>query len=864
MRHYKLISIAFGFLLFFGIVLTLHTLNRDFQPKVMYTQDIELLPTSAESSYQIINEIFNHKANSYEDDGFFPQLYASSLQATYYGLFILNTLGKLEVANESKIISFIMSHYNSSSGIFMDDYASRYLGTDFSYTYYPLSTVLEVNSYALLSLSLLGRLDLVNIEKSVDFLWSCYNPVSSGFIGQPYNSSLEENFKISTMDNTYFAIKTLDLLMGSWSSYTNQKNGLITYINSLQNTNPLGWQYGGFYNDNTGSFDSLAILFEPNLLSSYYSIKSLEMFGMVSSINNVAFNQFLDSLYDPVFHYFRMSKLDFTNFTNIVATAIGLELSVITNYPSINQNAVLFFLYNNRNAVGLWDGSTSIQKYELIDTFQILRALKNVGEVSMLNSVDTQQIVNILFTLFSSSEIFFLIPKEYNTMDLTYAMIKSFDLFDKISELNLQALYSGIIDSYYYDDYLLYDGFISYIHEKNDNNYIGFRSYPLEFYSAGDKDYITSLGYLLSHKATYEALDSLKRMYKLDDFGLTHNLSRLLDNIVDTQFLNPSYPDQNGAFLPIMEYNPLRAEFLSKSIFLEYSFYAIKTMELLTEYLNIGDITFLNFDINELYNYILRQTVETTELVYFQPNHTDDIEIILQNTFYMIYVLKTLDLYTLNSQKIEFFIRQNIDYTNIRNIYFSYKIIKLLDLNLGLNNDDVQDLIDNLFIASSHEFYRTTAHTAIDQEIFLWICDIAKNDPLTIAAQYDENIILGTYLSISASLSNLILSDFDYNLSFQIEIAQLGVYNMDKEGENQFSLKLYIPQRAINYPTIEGKIVAYDNTQRLAETIISINTVYNQKYYKDEVNAAIVLSVLFLGVPGGFILISGKKIKRLT
>ena len=125
MRHYKLISIAFGFFLFFGIVLTLHTLNRDFQPKVTFTQDIELLPTSAESSYQIINEIFNDKARSYEDDGFFPQLYASSLQTTYYGLFILNTLGKLEVANESKIISFIMSHYNSSSGVFMDDFSSR-------------------------------------------------------------------------------------------------------------------------------------------------------------------------------------------------------------------------------------------------------------------------------------------------------------------------------------------------------------------------------------------------------------------------------------------------------------------------------------------------------------------------------------------------------------------------------------------------------------------------------------------------------------------------------------------------------------------------------------------------------------------
>ncbi len=286
-------------------------------------------------------------------------------------------------------------------------------------------------------------------------------------------------------------------------------------------------------------------------------------------------------------------------------------------------------------------------------------------------------------------------------------------------------------------------------------------------------------------------------------------------------------------------------------------------MELLTEYLNIGDITFLNFDINELYNYLVRHTVETAELLYFQPNHTDNIDTILQNTYYMIFMLKTLDLYTFNSTKIENFIGQNIDYKSIKNIYYCYKLIELLDLDLELNSNDVQALVNNLFIASLDEFYMTTAHTTINQEIFLWICNMAKSD-LEIIAQYTDSIILGTYLSITASLSNLILSDFDYNLSFQFESAQLGVYEMNKGNDNQFSLELYIPQRSINYPAIKGKIVVYDDTLKLVEKSIVVNTLYNQKYYKDEINAAVVLSVLFLGVPGGFVLISGKKTKRLA
>ena len=178
MRKYKLLSIVIGFLLFFGVILSLNTLNKDFQPKITYLKDPELLPSSAESNYQIINEIFNNKANSYEDDGFFPQLYEHSLQATYYGLFILNTIGKIETVNKSKIAGYIMSNYNSSLGIFMDDYASRYMGTDFSYIYYPLSTVLEVNCYALLSLSLLGTSIGLSEDDNSQTVYSWFNQIN--------------------------------------------------------------------------------------------------------------------------------------------------------------------------------------------------------------------------------------------------------------------------------------------------------------------------------------------------------------------------------------------------------------------------------------------------------------------------------------------------------------------------------------------------------------------------------------------------------------------------------------------------------------------------------------------------------------
>ena len=101
-----------------------------------------------------INSIFSAKLNNYNNSGYFPQIYESSFQATYYALHALNATEKLGEINQTKIVNYIMTHYNSSSHIFMDKYAYRYLDTDISKAYYPLSSVLEVNCYAILSLDL--------------------------------------------------------------------------------------------------------------------------------------------------------------------------------------------------------------------------------------------------------------------------------------------------------------------------------------------------------------------------------------------------------------------------------------------------------------------------------------------------------------------------------------------------------------------------------------------------------------------------------------------------------------------------------------------------------------------------------------
>ena len=440
------------------------------------------------------------------------------------------------------------------------------------------------------------------------------------------------------------------------------------------------------------------------------------------------FYNFLGSLYDSTNHYFRMSQLDFNNnFTNLVATALGLELSDITGFTIINRSAVLNFLYNKRNSLGMWDGSTTIHNHELIDTFQILRGLQNINEISILTPGDIDQINNNCIDYFShSNHGFSLLSTDYTTINLLYTIIESFNLFDRVSELDLQELYDIISESYYYDDYIGYDGFISYT--NIDENYNGFRSYPIEFYCAGNKDFVDETAYLLSHKATYNALESLKTMFKLDDFDLTHDLARLLENINATQFLNPSYPDQHGAFLPIMEYNSLRAEFLSKNIFLEYSFYAIKIMELLSDYLGLGGINDINFDKSALSSYIHNKLIEDATTLHFQPHHTHLTENLIENTYYAVYILQQINLFDVDEQKIANFISANINYSNIKSVYFGYKLSTLLTPAIYLNYDLIYHLIGVIYDDTIKEYYLTTDKKEKDQDILLWICDMVVND----------------------------------------------------------------------------------------------------------------------------------------
>jgi hypothetical protein len=663
------------------------------------------------------------------------------------------------------------------------------------------------------------------------------------------------------MDNTYFALQTLDLLITSWLPYDQERDDIVNYINSLQITENSDWRFGGFMNDNSSLFDSLEFLYEPNLISTYYCVKSLEILNLLDTINIDNFYQFLAALYSPKSGSFQISLYFNNNFTNIVATSLGLELSDITGFSSYDRIQVLDFIDEYRNSLGIWDRSTVFQYHELIDTFQVIRSVYNSGEVDLFTLTDINQILDCMFDYFLMPKGFSLYSQDYSTLNLIHTVISAFDLWGRLPELNIQELYSIIKNSYYVKASFGINTFYS-ITNININYLVPFRTYPIEFYSAGYKTHIDEIGYLFSHRSTYEALDSLKRIYKLDDFALKYDLNKLVNNIIDSQFLNSSYPEYHGGFMPFRKFNSRFAEIFKKNMFFEYSYYAIKTLYLLTEILDIGDISFLEFDIDALKSYIDIHIVEDSEMLYCAPPFTEDYNIFLQNTYYMVEVLKILDLYDLNTQKIEYFIETNIDYTNIKNVYYSYKLAEILDLDIIFDAKTIQKLVRTIYTENEKEFYGTTDKKTLNQEILLWVCDMARNDKLKIYVRHQEGILLGMDLSISASLYNIICTSFEYNLSFIFESPNIGVYMLDKNAENNFTTTVFVRQNPQNHPIITGKVIAYDSGVKLAEKSISITTFYPEKVYQDEINGTITVSALLLTIPGAVIIVSEKKLRK--
>ena len=787
---------------------------------------IESPKSSAKTNFEIIDSMFDSKNGNYSMIGYYPQIYSSSLQATYYALSILDAIERIDEIDQQWAIDYIMSFYNSSLYQFLDENALRYLASEIPRRYLSLSTLLEVNCYAVLSLAMLNSLNQIDTTEIINFIWDCYHPNLHGFIGQPYDSSLDEGFKIPTADNTYYAVITLDLLGIDWNQYSQERIDIVSFIENLQS---LGFDTG-FYNDNEPMFDSL-VEPEPNQFASYYCLKTLETFGSsyVDVIDKTKFHQDLSALYHPDEYYFDLSSLVWDiNYSNIVATAINLELSDLTGFTSFDRNEVIDFILNNRIYRGGWEASTTIKYHELIDTFQIVRSLSHTGALSGLIQSEKDEIKSFM-GIFSQERGFSLISEDYTSVDLIHAIISSYDHFDRLGELNIQSLYD-LLEGTVKERNGIYKFFAC---SNLDTARTTFRSTPIDYFSTGYHKNIEDMNSISSNKDIFKTLDALNKMFKLNDFANTYNLLTVLQSIIDSQFLDPLYTQNYGAFLI---FNTILSSALKNNlIYLKYSFYATKAMELIADSLSLGSITDLyfsdlGFDRTALATYIIRNLVETATELYFETAYSDSVELALENLYYSIYILEALGQFTLDVNKIENFVINNLNYSNIKNIYYCYKIAEILDISIGFDIEQTHSLIQSIYSDVYNEFYLTTDRAVLEQEAFMWVCEMAKNDQVRINANYPQSIALGSSIIFSVDLDNIILTNFGQYTTVKLVSVQLGTFVFDQTVNHTHQKEIHIPVDPNNYPLIVGELSVYDGSTKVAQLPISFITNFDTIY----------------------------------
>jgi hypothetical protein len=370
-------------------------------------------------------------------------------------------------------------------------------------------------------------------------------------------------------------------------------------------------------------------------------------------------------------------------------------------------------------------------------------------------------------------------------------------------------------------------------------------------------------------------------LFKLDDLAFEYSLYTIVDNAIGSQFLEPQFENYGGFYVAYAYHDTgfFTSEVRNDLTELEHSYYAIKTLESLSAYLNLGKVKDVGIDANALYTYLNRKTITTPDFVYFSDNNYDTIENKIQKMYYVAYILKALEMYNLNDQKIKNFIEQNLDYSNVKNIYYSWKLSELLNLGVSFDLARSHDLISNIYDQNLNEFYLTTNREKISQEAFLWIQEMALLDIGKLKCTYIDHVRPGTKNNVTVELINMVLNYFGPTRTVKYESEKLGITILKQDvGKNTYSAEILIPSNL--YQSIEGQIVVYDGITKICEKQIifyidspstnlpsstseenSVDAKDSKKNNDKKIGNAIPLAIMLMAFPAAVITLS-YKLKR--
>jgi hypothetical protein len=696
------------------------------------------------------------------------------------------------------------------------------------------------------------------------------------------------------MDNTYYAILTLNLLEDDWSGYSIQKSNTIDYIQELQCMNELHeLRFGGFRADNVSTFWSLGpgrpYYDDETLISSYYCIESLRILNFLPSINIDNFHEFINTTYQEEFNYFKLpGEIIEINKSNIVATAYGLYLANLTDYMNIDENGILGFLKDHRKSNGLWKSSTNpeIEHYELLNTFWVIRSIYQAGYIDIFTTNEKNIIASGVNLHQQYDYGYALLSEEYTMLSTLYTIVSAFHYMERDNDLGgsyLDSIASAIEDAYLYEEGATIQKyqFRSMINTGSHN----LRSYPLEFFSKSAHNLSTNIGFTNSHESTYFALTTLQKLHMLYQFKQQYDLHDILDDIISSQFVLGESYSNHGGFLPGKDFSYYPEQTQNKLVFFQYTYYAIKALKLLCDELNLGTILDLEssgLDILSLQYYIMQHQQFTGGTSYFAPKFPCDVEEILESTYYMISIANMINMVDLHPDKILKFLTEHINYSNIKNVYYCYKLVEELDLDYEFDINKTNSLVQTIYSDDLKDYFLDLKRDRMEHSVLLWITEMGDLSQLEktiqIKAEFPSFVQLGSTIMLTVQLEHIIYSDISgISVRFESDTLEQGL--LTKISGMIYQKEIEIPQGAHYYPSVSGIIKAIRGATIIEQPII-IETYYPsgvseedssnnnnedlpEPEYEETYTMALPLMIVIIAVPSIIVFISEKKKRRV-
>jgi hypothetical protein len=193
-------------------------------------------------------------------------------------------------------------------------------------------------------------------------------------------------------------------------------------------------------------------------------------------------------------------------------------------------------------------------------------------------------------------------------------------------------------------------------------------------------------------------------------------------------------------------------------------------------------------------------------------------------------------------------------------------------------------LLQNIYSSEHSGFYLTNDKDFMSDEIFLWVCDMAKNDDMQVTILCEEPVELGSLsekkVNISVLLSNIVLDYFGPDIAVQF-ISDDGTFNLywsPMKGYYQGDVVIYnkIENIPLLYGVIEvtkGDIISFDvairtnsdlfdNQSKIKELSASNDDSSNGKIVGSSVQNALPIMIILIALPSVVIFFSSKSRRK--